>query len=75
MFIIWDRWFGTFEPEGETVRYGITTQLNSFNPLWANVHEFWYLWKASRTAPSLSQAVRLWFAPPSFRPKWLPKRF
>jgi alkylglycerol monooxygenase len=36
--IIWDRLFGTFEPEREPVVYGITTPLQSWNPVWANVH-------------------------------------
>ena len=38
--IIWDRLFGTFEPEREPVVYGITTPLESWNPVWANVHVF-----------------------------------
>ena len=38
--IIWDRMFGTFEPEVEPVVYGITTPLGSWNPVWANVHIF-----------------------------------
>jgi sterol desaturase/sphingolipid hydroxylase (fatty acid hydroxylase superfamily) len=39
-FIIWDRLFGTFEREKETVVYGITTPLESWNPIWANLH-YW----------------------------------
>jgi sterol desaturase/sphingolipid hydroxylase (fatty acid hydroxylase superfamily) len=39
-FIIWDRLFGTFEPERAPVVYGITKPLASWNPLWANVHVF-----------------------------------
>ena len=27
ILIIWDKLFGTYEPEGERVRYGLTTQL------------------------------------------------
>jgi alkylglycerol monooxygenase len=38
--IVWDRLFGTFEPEVEPVVYGITTPLGSFNPVRANVHIF-----------------------------------
>ncbi|GAL33939.1 sterol desaturase family protein [Vibrio maritimus] len=33
VLIIWDRLFGTFEPEVEIVRYGISKPVNSFN-LW-----------------------------------------
>jgi alkylglycerol monooxygenase len=40
VLIVWDRLFGTFEPEVEEPVYGITTPLRSWNPLWANVHVF-----------------------------------
>jgi sterol desaturase/sphingolipid hydroxylase (fatty acid hydroxylase superfamily) len=42
VFIIWDRLFGTFEPErdDEPVRYGIVKNLATFNPLWVAVHEW-----------------------------------
>lgn len=38
--IIYDRMFGTFEPEVEEVVYGITQQPKSWNPLWVNI-EHW----------------------------------
>ena len=38
--IIWDRMFGTFEPEQEEVVYGITKQAKSWNPVWLNF-EYW----------------------------------
>lgn len=42
VFIIWDKMFGTFEPEddSEPVRYGIVKQLGSFNLLWSVFHEW-----------------------------------
>jgi len=40
IFIVWDRLFGTFEPEGEPVDYGLTTQLRSHNPLVIAFHEW-----------------------------------
>lgn len=33
ILISWDKLFGTFEPEGEPVRYGLTKNLNTFSPL------------------------------------------
>jgi hypothetical protein len=41
-FIVWDRLFGTYQPEldGVTIRYGIVRQLGSFNLLWAAFHEW-----------------------------------
>ncbi|CAG0902318.1 unnamed protein product [Darwinula stevensoni] len=33
VLIIWDRIFGTFEPEGEQVVYGLTHAVSTFNPI------------------------------------------
>jgi hypothetical protein len=40
VFIIWDRIFGThkIEDENEACIYGIRGTLNTFNPIWANLH-------------------------------------
>ncbi len=40
ILIVFDRLFGTFEPEVEPVRYGITKPLNSYNPFWVAAHEY-----------------------------------
>jgi alkylglycerol monooxygenase len=70
MLIIWDRLFGTFEPEIEEVRYGITVPLTSYNPIWANLHYFWFLIKTSLSAPDIHQVMKLWLAPPDWNPEW-----
>ena len=40
ILILWDRLFGTFEPEGEPVVYGLTTDIKTFNPGRIASHEF-----------------------------------
>ena len=40
ILIIWDRLFGTFEREDETVVYGLTKNINTFNPLRVATHEY-----------------------------------
>lgn len=46
VFIVWDKLFGSFEPEvrpeegGERIRYGIVRQLGTFNLLWSVFHEW-----------------------------------
>ncbi|WJY19468.1 sterol desaturase family protein [Alteriqipengyuania flavescens] len=44
VFIVWDRMFGTFQPEvddaDEPIRYGIVRQLGTFNLLWSVFHEW-----------------------------------
>ncbi len=39
ILILWDRLFGTFEPEREAVVYGLTKNINTFNPARVATHE------------------------------------
>jgi hypothetical protein len=40
ILIIWDRIFGTWEPEQERVRYGLTKQLDTHHPVKVAFHEY-----------------------------------
>ena len=40
ILIVWDKLFGTFEEEGEEVVYGLTTNIDSFNPVTIATHEW-----------------------------------
>ena len=40
IFIIWDRLFGTFQVEEERPVYGLTTNIESYNPLVVAFHEW-----------------------------------
>lgn len=40
ILIVWDRIFGTFEPEAETPVYGLTRNIDTFNPLRIATHEW-----------------------------------
>jgi sterol desaturase/sphingolipid hydroxylase (fatty acid hydroxylase superfamily) len=52
-FIIWDRIFGTYEPEDEKVQYGMTHNIeHKANPIHINFHEFQDIWKDVRSARS-----------------------
>ena len=39
ILIVWDRLFGTFEPEREKPIYGLTTNIETYNPLSIAFHE------------------------------------
>ncbi|MBB1380977.1 sterol desaturase family protein, partial [Shewanella sp. SR41-2] len=66
VLIIWDKMFGTFEPEVETVQYGITKPVNSFNPLVVTFSEWRDMWgDVTQAQLSLKQRLRILFAPPS----------
>jgi alkylglycerol monooxygenase len=70
--IIWDRMFGTFQVEEEEPVYGLTKPLNSWNPLWANLHVWNDLFRDAWLAPQWADKVRIWFMPPGWRPEGLP---
>ena len=40
ILIVWDRMFGTFEPEDERVVYGLTTNVDTFHPARIASHEY-----------------------------------
>ena len=40
ILIVWDKLFGTFEPEEERVVYGLTTNIETFNPARIATHEY-----------------------------------
>ena len=40
ILITWDRLFGTFEPEVRRVKYGLTKNIKTFNPIKIGYHEF-----------------------------------
>jgi sterol desaturase/sphingolipid hydroxylase (fatty acid hydroxylase superfamily) len=68
LLIIWDRIFGTFEEEKEEVKYGITQNINSWNPAWANWHYYHDMWKLFRKAPNLWLKLKVFFAKPGWDP-------
>jgi alkylglycerol monooxygenase len=70
--IIWDRLFGTFQVEEEEPVYGLTKPLDSWNPLWANLHVWNDLLRDAWLAPHFSDKLRIWFMPPGWRPAGLP---
>jgi sterol desaturase/sphingolipid hydroxylase (fatty acid hydroxylase superfamily) len=41
VFIVWDRMFGTYQPEEEPVRYGVTSGFVGHNPLVVQLQPIW----------------------------------
>jgi alkylglycerol monooxygenase len=68
VFIVFDRWFGTFQPEEEEPVYGITKPLRSWNPLWANVHVFVQIARDAWRARRWRDKLRIVFGRPGWRP-------
>ncbi|ESE39383.1 sterol desaturase family protein [Shewanella decolorationis] len=70
ILIIWDKLFGTFVPEEETVIYGITKPVNSFNPLKVTFSE-WHDMFSEVMAQGLTllERFKILFAPPASQQK------
>lgn len=68
--IIWDRLFGTFQKEEEEVVYGITKPLNSWNPVWANIHYWQELWELAKQSTGFDK-IRVFLKPPGWQPEYL----
>ncbi len=69
IWVVWDRMFGTFEPEVQPCVYGTRTPLNSWDPIWANVAVYAELWRRSLDTPQWGDKLRVWLKPPG----WLPE--
>lgn len=67
VLIIFDRWFGTWEPETEAVDYGIPSQIKSYNFLVLNLHEFVDLWRDVLAPGPLRQRLKHFWMPPDWR--------
>jgi len=67
VLIIWDRLFGTFEPEGEKVIYGLTKNINSYNPLRIAFHEWIDIWNDVRKADTWRLKLRYLLGRPGWR--------
>jgi sterol desaturase/sphingolipid hydroxylase (fatty acid hydroxylase superfamily) len=70
VLIIWDRLFGTFVPEDkkEPPKYGIISQLGTFNPFRVAVHEWIGMFRDVGRAKALSEAMGYLFGPPGWTP-------
>jgi sterol desaturase/sphingolipid hydroxylase (fatty acid hydroxylase superfamily) len=68
ILIIWDRLFGTFEPERARVRYGLTSNIRTFNLVRIAFHEWRALLADFRRMRGLKNKLAVWFAPPGWSP-------
>jgi alkylglycerol monooxygenase len=77
VFTAWDHMFGSFQEEldREPCIYGIRGQLKSWNPVWANLHYYWAMAKDSWHAGKWVDKLRVWIAPPGWRPPDVEARF
>lgn len=66
VFIIWDRLFGTFEPEQEEVKYGLTENIKTHHPLKVVFHEWQNILNDLKKPSSLKAKLMYVFGPPGW---------
>jgi len=71
LLIIWDRMFGTFEPEREQVQYGLVNNVNTYNPVKITFMAWSSIWQDMKQSNSMNQILRAFFGPPSTHVKKL----
>ena len=68
IFIIWDRIFGSFEPEIEKPIYGLTTNIHTFNPIKVAFLEWFGLFKDVFTSKtSVFNKLKYFLKPPGWK--------
>ena len=64
LLIIWDRMFGTFEPEQEEVKFGLVNNVNTFNPVKVTFMAWVSMINELKQKNSLSEVIKVIFGPP-----------
>ena len=77
LLIIWDRLFGTFaeEDDNEKVIYGLRTPLQSWNPLWANIHIFSSMVSDATKTENIRDKVAVLWSRTGSRPSDVAKKY
>jgi hypothetical protein len=68
MLIVWDRMFGTFAPEAERCHYGLTTNIETYNPVRVAFHEYAAIGRDLRAAHGWRARMGLLVRKPGWTP-------
>jgi sterol desaturase/sphingolipid hydroxylase (fatty acid hydroxylase superfamily) len=68
ILILWDRLFGTFEPERAPVRYGLTKNIDTFSPFRIAFHEWASMARQAWSGRGLREALGYVLLPPGWSP-------
>ncbi len=64
LLIIWDRLFGTFEPEDEEVNFGLVNNVNTFNPVKVTFMAWMSMINDLKQKNSFIEIIKVIFGPP-----------
>ena len=77
ILIIWDKLFGTFQPEMDNIKpvYGTLKQAQTWNPVIINFKHLWQLIKDAWHAERIFDKLRIWFMPTGWRPSDVKEKY
>lgn len=77
ILILWDRLFGTFQEErdDEPVVFGVRKPLANWNPFWANLQVYDYLWFDAVRTQRWRDKIGIWFRRTGWRPEDVALRY
>ena len=77
VFIIWDKIFGTFQPELKEIPpvYGVKRPAKTWNPILINFQHFWLLFQDAWRTESWKEKALLWIKPTGYRPADVAKKY
>jgi sterol desaturase/sphingolipid hydroxylase (fatty acid hydroxylase superfamily) len=69
ILIVWDRLFGSFVEEGRRPTYGLTENVDSYNPFRLQYHYYGAIWRDVRRATCWRDRLGYLFGPPGWQPR------
>ena len=69
LLIIWDRLFGTFEPEKAKVTYGLVNNVNTFNPIKITLMDWQAMLREIKEKEKASEKIKIFFGAPQTKVK------
>ncbi|WP_369753691.1 sterol desaturase family protein [Flavobacterium sp. WC2409] len=77
IFIIWDKWFGTFQEELDEVppAFGITRPAGTWNPIRINYQHLGLLIMDAWRTESWKDKLTIWFKPTGWRPEHFEEKY
>ncbi len=74
VLLVWDKIFGTYEPEKEKVVYGLTKNIETNNPLKINFIEFGNIWRDVKRCRTFRDKIKTILGDLTWKPDYLSRK-
>ncbi|MFL2690989.1 MAG: sterol desaturase family protein [Gammaproteobacteria bacterium] len=69
LLIIWDKLFGTFEPEKASVKYGLVNNVKTFSPIKITFMDWQAMFQEIKIQKNIKEKIKIFFGPPKTKVK------